>query len=311
MRNAFVAELLELAEAHPEVMLLTGDLGFKLFDEFAQRFPGRFINAGVAEPNMVSVAAGLAREGRRPFVYSIAPFVTIRCLEQIRDDVCYHGLPVTVVGIGGGLAYGHNGPTHHAVEDIAAMRALPGMTVVAPCDPPECRALMPKLVELGAPVYLRLGRAAERTLHTAPVNAELGRALVLRPGDDVALIACGSIAEVALQTAELLAQQEIATRVVSMHTIKPLDEEIVHRCLAETGALFTLEEHSVLGGLGGAVAEVVAEAASGKPFRRFGIPDQFTHVSGTQAYLREQFGLTPQRLAWTMHDITAQQKSSA
>ena len=173
MRNAFIRGLTALAERDDRVVFLTGDLGYKLFDNFAERFPGRFLNAGVAEQNMVGVAAGLALEGFRPFVYSIATFATLRCLEQIRDDVCYNGLAVTVVGVGGGFSYGANGPTHHATEDLAVMRALPNMTVVAPGDPVEAELAVAALPD--APSYLRLGRAGDPVVHQSPPEFSVGR----------------------------------------------------------------------------------------------------------------------------------------
>jgi len=297
MRNAFIRGLTALAQEDERVVLLTGDLGFKIFDDFARRFPGRFVNVGVAEANMIGIAAGLALGGYRPFAYSIAPFVTLRCLEQIRNDVCYNRAPVTIVGVGGGYSYGPNGPTHHALEDIAVMRALPNMTVVCPGDPVEAElAVLATRFHPGA-IYLRLGRAGDAVAHAGRPEFRIGRAITLRPGRDCALIATGAMLPVALATAEILAGKDVSCRVVSMHTVKPLDQALLRECCAEHELLFTLEEHSKIGGLGGAVAEWLAANFAPRRLHCFGAGDEFLHVSGRQSYLRETQGLTPGKIA--------------
>jgi transketolase len=296
MRNAFIRGLTSLAEADSSVIFLTADLGFKLFDDFAARFPGRFINAGVAEANMIGVAAGLALGGFRPFVYSIVPFATLRCLEQIRNDVCYNNVPVTIVGVGGGYSYGPNGPTHHAMEDIAVMRSLPNMTVVCPGDPVEAELAVEAIGSYCAPAYLRLGRAGDPVAHRHAPAFRLGEAITVRPGRDCTLISTGGMLPVALEAAEILAG-EISCRVVSMHTVKPLDSGILSKCCRETRALFTLEEHSRLGGFGSAVAEWLAQNDLQFPLHAFGADDTFIHLSGTQEYLREHQGLSAQQIA--------------
>ena len=191
MRNAFIRGLTARAAEDQRVMLLTGDLGFKIFDDFAARFPGRFLNAGVAEANMIGVAAGLALAGFRPFAYSIVPFVTLRCLEQIRDDICYNNVAVAIVGVGGGYSYGLNGPSHHALEDIAIMRALPNMTVVCPGDPLEAELAVQASASHEGPLYLRLGRAGDAIAYREPPAFRIGEAITLRPGNDCALISTG------------------------------------------------------------------------------------------------------------------------
>ncbi len=223
MRNAFIRALTDAAAADERIVFLTGDLGFKLFDDFAARYPGRFMNVGVAEATMAGVAAGLALEGKKPFIYSIVPFATLRCYEQIRNDICYHEADVTVVGVGGGYSYGPNGPTHHALEDIAVMRALPNMTIVCPGDPAETVAAVHALARHRGPAYLRLGRAGEPTVHPGPVTLTIGTSLVLREGRDVALLATGNMLATAVRVADLLAPRGLTCRVVSMPTVKPLD----------------------------------------------------------------------------------------
>ncbi len=227
MRDAFIRGMMTLAEQDRRVVLLTGDLGFKLFDNFAARFRGRFYNAGVAEANMMGVAGGLALGGLRPFAYSIVPFATLRCLEQIRNDICYQEAAVTVVGVGGGYSYGANGPTHHSLEDIAVMRCLPNMTVVCPGDPVEAELATRAAGAHAGPLYLRLGRARDAVVHGSVPPFSIGRAIVVREGGDCVLIATGGILPVAVAAAAQLAGEGIGCRVVSMHTVKPLDEALL------------------------------------------------------------------------------------
>lgn len=303
MRDAFVRALTEVAGRDDRVVFLTGDLGFRLFDDFAARFPGRFWNVGVAEATMASVAAGLALEGKKPFVYSIVPFVTMRCFEQVRNDICYHEADVVLVGVGGGYAYGLNGPTHHGVEDIALMRALPNMKVVCPADPLEASAAVHALARERGPAYLRLGRAGEPRIHETPPDFRLGKALVLREGSDLALLSCGPIAAVGLEAAERLAGAGVSVRVVSMPTVKPLDTECVLEAAERFRAVATLEEHTTLGGFGSAVAEVLAEAGIRIPFRRFGTADRFCSLCGDQTTLRRANGLDAETLSTALLEL--------
>ena len=297
MRNAFIRGLTTLAEQDERVVLLTGDLGFKIFDDFAARFPGRFYNAGVAEANMMSVAAGLAMGGLRPFAYSIAPFATSRCLEQIRNDICYQEAGVTVVGVGGGYSYGANGATHHSLEDIAIMRCLPNMTVVCPGDPVEAELATLAAGGHTGPLYLRLGRAGDAIVHKGQPPFSIGRAIVVEEGSDCALITTGGILPVAVAAAAQLAREGIVCRVVSMHTVKPLDEALLQRCAAECGALFTIEEHGLIGGLGSAVGEWVAATGVRCRLRSYGAGDLFAHLCGSQEYFRRMQGLTAEGVA--------------
>jgi len=296
MRNAFIRGLTALAETDPSVVFLTADLGYKIFDDFAARFPGRFMNVGVAESNMIGVAAGLAMGGYRPFVYSIAPFATLRCFEQIRNDVCYNHVPVTVVGVGGGYSYGPNGPTHHALEDIAAMRSLPNMRVVCPGDPLETELAVKAIGAHREPTYLRLGRAGDPVVHREPPQFRIGEAMTVRRGSDCTLISTGGMLPVALEAAELLSD-DVSCRVVNMHTVKPLDEVTLSNCCRETEALFTVEEHSRIGGLGSAVSEWLADNDLQFPLHSFGTRDSFTHNSGSQEYMRHDQELSAPQIA--------------
>jgi transketolase len=252
------------------------------------------LNAGVAEQNMTGVAAGLALCGKIVFTYSIGNFSTIRCLEQIRNDICYHQADVKIVSIGGGFSYGPLGMTHHAVEDLAIMRVLPSMVVVAPGDPFEVEQATRALVARPGPAYLRLGRAGEPRLHGLGAVFELGRAIRVKEGRALTIISSGGMLETGVRAAELLGEAGIDTRVVSMHTLKPLDEAEILSAAAETGAIATLEEHSLIGGLGSAVAEVLAEASGPRGrLKRLGVPSTFASEVGSQDYLRAMHGLSP------------------
>jgi transketolase len=293
MRTAFFRSLFSLAERDPRITLVTGDLGFGVLEPFAERFPSQFLNAGVAEQNMTGLAAGMALSGRIVFTYSIANFPTIRCLEQIRNDVCYHRANVKVVSVGGGYAYGSLGMSHHATEDIALLRALPGMVVVSPADPIEAENATRAVAEHDGPCYLRLGRAGERPAHRKPIDFRLGKALPVRAGGDLTIIATGAILQACLEAAEQLDRIGIGAAVLSMHTIKPLDVEAVLGAAERTQAVLTVEEHSVVGGLGSAVAEVLAQhARRSVAFRILALPDRFCTEVGDQAWQLSASGLT-------------------
>jgi transketolase len=298
MREAFFRALVGLAEQDERVHLIVGDLGFGVVEEFARRFPQRFLNAGVAEQNMTGIAAGLALSGKIVFTYSIANFPILRCLEQVRNDVCYHNASVKIVAVGGGLAYGALGATHHATEDLAILRALPRMVVVAPGDPLEAEAATRAVAAHAGPCYLRLGRAGEAKVHRAPIDFALGKAIELRQGSDVTLISTGGMLATAMQAAELLQDADVQARVLSMHTVKPLDTAAIESAVRETGAVFTLEEHSIVGGLGGAVAEFLAESSVAVVvFKRFGLPSEFSPFVGSQEYIRAHHGLSAEAVA--------------
>lgn len=312
MRGAFFHALLALAERDQRVNLIVGDLGFGVVEEFARRFPDRFLNAGIAEQNMTGIAAGMALSGKIVFTYSIANFPVLRCLEQVRNDVCYHNANVKIVAVGGGLAYGSLGATHHATEDLAIMRSLPRMVVVAPGDPAEAEAATRAVAAHAGPCYLRLGRAGEAKVHRGEIDFQLGKAIPVRPGSDLTLISTGGLLETAVQAAESLQHAGLQTRVLSMHTVKPLDANAILGAARETGAVFTLEEHSVDGGLGGAVAELLLEAGGGLvTFRRFGLPSAFSSAVGTQEYLRAQNGLTAEAVASAIVSILEKDRSFA
>jgi transketolase len=292
MRTAFIDAIFEAAKADPRIVLVVGDLGFGVVTPFMEELPDQFVNAGVAEQNMTGLAAGMALSGKIVFTYSIANFPVLRCLEQIRNDVCYHNVNVRIVPVGGGMAYGSLGPSHHATEDLAIMRALPNMVVMAPGDPVEARLAARASLKHEGPIYLRLGRAGEPVVHHSEPEFEIGRAITVRNGSDATVIVTGGLLYNAVQASEVLEQEGIGLQVLSMPTVKPLDEKAVLDAAHETSAMFTLEEHSVIGGLGGAVAETLLESGkSPHQFKRIGLHDEFSSKVGDQEYLRAQYGL--------------------
>ncbi len=304
MRTAFIETLNELADQDDRVCLIVGDLGYSVIEAFANKHPDQFVNAGVSEQNMIGLAVGMALTGKVVFTYSIGNFGTLRCLEQIRNDVCYHRANVKVVAVGGGLAYGNLGVTHHASEDVAIMRALPNMTVVAPGDPVEARLATRAVVALDGPCYLRLGKAGEPVVHMEEPDFQLGRALTLRDGSDLTLIASGGMLATADKVAKALAVQGLGVRLLSMHTVKPIDREAVTRAAVETRYVFTLEEHSIEGGLGGAVAEVMAELDPGHAsLKRIGLRPEFNKTVGDQNYLKKLHGLDEESVLKTIQQI--------
>jgi len=298
MRNAFAAEITELARTDPRVVLLTADIGNRLFDTFKDRYSDRFYNCGVAEANMIGVAAGLAMNGLRPVAYTITPFITTRCLEQIRVDICYHDVPVTLVGTGAGLSYASLGPTHHSCEDIALLRALPNMAVVAPGDPIEVRLAIREVIQRCQATYLRLGKKGEAVIHKTTPEFALGKAITLRQGSEVCLLGVGNILPEVMATAELLEEQGISTQVASFHTVKPLDMDYLSRVFERFSLIATIEEHSLIGGFGAAVAEWLADQSGSRGVLcRFGTSDRFLHEAGEQEHARRCFGLTAGQMA--------------
>jgi len=299
LREAFVSELEALALEDNRIVLLTGDLGFKLFDRLAETCLGRFLNCGVAEQNMVGVAAGMALSGLRPVCYSIATFMAYRAFEQIKLDICYHRIPVIVVGVGGGFGYSGLGPTHHSLEDVAVMRSLPGMTVICPSDGWECRAALRSAMKHDGPSYIRLGgRGGQEIRGSYPSGFQIGKAIVLREGRDVCILSCGPIMSEAIAAADIISNYGIQTQIVSMHTIKPLDEAVLREAFMCHHLVVVVEEHSVIGGLSSAVAEWMADAGPQKArLLRLGSPDEFFKEAGERHHALTKLGLTGDKIA--------------
>ena len=297
MRAAFIQNLTECAKTDERIWLLVGDLGYSVVEEFRDTFPNRFIDIGVAEQDMIGIATGLALSGNIVFVYSIANFPTLRCLEQIRNDACYHNANVKIVAVGGGFVYGAQGMSHHATEDLAIMRSLPNMIVVAPGDPVEAALATNAITQYAGTCYLRLSKSKEIIVHKIQPHFELGKAITIREGKDVTLICTGSILNNTVLAAERLAKFGIHAQVLSMHTIKPVDTEVILSAANETKGIITIEEHNIIGGLGSAVAEVLAEMSClYVPFKRIALSDLFSQVVGSQEYLRTIYGLSVENI---------------
>ena len=292
-RAAYGEALVELGAKYPNLVVLDADLSAAtMTGAFAKAYPERFFDCGIAEANMTVIAAGMATTGLKPFTNTFA-----RAYEQVRNSIAYPRLNVTVVGSHGGPSVGEDGATHQMMEDLALMRAVPGMTVVNPCDANEMKQAVEALVEYKGPAYLRLGRSAVETVTDAipGYRFELGKGAVLREGKDVSIVATGMCVQMALEAAKQLEAEGVSARVIDIHTIKPLDEELILTAAKETGAVVTVEEASVVGGLGGAVAELLSEKCP-TPLLRHGVPDEFGR-SGTAAQVLEYFGLTPEKIA--------------
>lgn len=287
MRNAFSDALVAAALSDPKVLLLTGDHGYALFDAFRKARPDQYINCGIAEQNMVGVAAGLAKAGFKPIVYGLAAFVPVRVLEQIKIDVCYENLPVILIGDGAGFVYSHLGTSHQSTEDIACTRAIPSLTVLSPADRFEMTATMELALKLGSPVYLRVGKSDRGDVHAGPMRLQAGEMVQVKKGTRrVALLATGSMVKTALE----LADQGLDAEVWSVPSIKPLSRAQLAEITSRVDCLITLEEHSVMGGLGSCVAEELS-AYRPLPVLRIGIEDRFSTYCGTWDYLLQAHGL--------------------
>ena len=268
--------------------IVVPDLGFGVLDHFAKKYPKQFFNAGIAEQNMTGIAAGLGIEGKTVFTYSIGNFNTLRCLEQIRNDACYHNANVNIVSIGGGFSYGALGYSHHATEDIAIMRAIPNLRVFCPCDFWEVQEITKKVIELGGVNYIRIDKSSYLNKKNKSETFKVGKARVLSEGNDLTIITCGGIANVAIEAKKELLKFNINCKVISMHTIKPIDKKIIIDSVKKTGCIVTLEEHILIGGLGGAVSEfLMQENLYPKRFKMLGLKPKFSTIVGSQNYLRE------------------------
>ena len=297
-RNAYGEALAELAEKYPKLVVLDADLsGSTMTKFFAKAYPERFFDCGIAEANMTGIAAGLAASGYKPFINSFAMFSAGRPYEQVRNSIAYPHLNCTVVGSHGGISVGEDGATHQCIEDLALMRELPGMLVCCPCDGYEMKLAVAALMEYDGPAYLRLARSATEVItdRVPGYKFELGKGATLREGCDVTVIATGIMVPMALEAAEALKEEGLSVRVIDMHTIKPLDADLVIKAAKETGCIVTAEEHSVVGGLGGAVCELLSGTCP-VPVIRVGVDDQFGR-SGKASEVLEYFGLTPVGIA--------------
>ena len=296
MRDTFVRTLIDEAKKNKNIELVTGDLGFGVLKPFWEQLPDQFTNAGIAEQNMTSLAAGMALEGKTVVTYSIGNFPTLRALEQIRNDCAYHNADVKIVCVGGGFVYGSLGMSHHATEDIAVMRALPDVTVLCPGDLVEAECATRAMLKHSGTCYLRLGRGGEKRIHNKINYFEIGRAINLRSGSDIAVFSTGAILDEIVGAVEILEKAGIYPTVYSFPTVKPIDRDTITAVAATHKLIFTVEEHNIVGGFGSAVAEVVAEAG-GARLIRIGIDDRYSTEVGSQKYLRDRYGVSASKIA--------------
>jgi transketolase len=304
MRQACFKAIYQIARQDERIVFIGSDLGQGTLEEFKREMPRRFFMEGVSEAHVVGMAAGLALEGKIPFVCTIASFLTRRCYEQVFLDLGLHGAKVRLVGLGGGLVYGPLGPTHMATDDFALMRAVPGMTVIAPADTLEMQVAVKASVDCPGPVYLRVARGGEPTVIDSVHGFEIGKGRVLRSGDKALLVTTGIMAGPALQAAKVLSSSGVEISILHLPTIKPLDVDSLLEAVRAVPAVFSLEEHVINGGLGSAVAETIAEAGfqSPKRFRRLGLKDAFSNCYGSQALLLERYELSAENIARVVFD---------
>ena len=291
MRTTFVNTLKELARQDERVFLVTADMGYSVLETFKDEFPDRFLNTGIAEQNTIGIAAGLASRGKIVFVYSIIPFVTMRCFEQVRLDLAYNFMNVKLVGVGAGLTYGPLGSSHHALEDIAIMRSLPDMTVLCPGDPIETRELIKRSYEYEGPVYIRLGKNGEPKIHPDETRIEIGKSITVLKGNDLALITTSNMLETGKKWVEEWKQDGVNVSLISMPSLKPFDSSTVKNLIDKEIPIITLEEHSVIGGLGSIISQVIATTGKPVKFQQIGINDEFSHVVGGHEFQRKKFML--------------------
>jgi transketolase len=310
MRRSFVHALIDVADHDPRVVLLTGDLGFMVFEPFVARFPDRFFNVGVAEQNLVGVATGLAEAGFLPFVYSIVTFASLRAYEFIRNGPLHHRLPVRIVGMGGGFEYGTAGPSHHGIEDIAVMRALVGMTVIAPADHAQAATAVRACWDLPGPVYLRLGKDDGTLVPGLDGRFRLGRAEVVRRGRDLAMVTVGAVSAEVAAAAGDLAASGVESTVVVVASVSPAPVDDLIEILQGFTTVLTVEAHSVVGGLGSLVSEVVAEHGLGCRVVRCGVRSAADGTGGSEAYLNDRHGLSGRALARTAREALARLPAS-
>jgi transketolase len=293
MRTIFVDEVRKIAREDNRIVFLMSECGFSVTEGFEGEFPDRFYNTGIAEQSLVGTAAGVALRGLRPIAYNMAMFLTMRAYEQIRVDVCYQNLPVILAGVGPGLSYGAAGTTHHSIEDVAIMRVLPNLTVVFPSCELDVRQSVRQAIALEKPCYIGLGRAPRQlSVSYSAGMFQIGKAIRMAEGADAAVFTYGSMIPVAIDAAGLLKKDGIALRVYNMHTIKPLDKDAIDEAARDCGVIFSLEEENIIGGLGGAIAEYIAEKDDIRcRFRRLVVPDVYLDKAGSYTWLLKQFGL--------------------
>lgn len=302
MRTAYLNTLYDLAKEDPRVYALISDNGAIVYDRYRADLADQYLNLGISEANMIAMAAGMASRGKIPFAYTIGSFLAYRAFEFIRNDVCLQRQNVKIVGTGAGEKYSALGPTHHSTEDMGGLRSLPGLTILSPASPMEVMKATRAAYELDGPVYLRLGTNREEEIYTADYDFKIGKAVTLRDGGDVTVIATGPIMKDVIEVADEAGKNGISVRVVNMHTISPLDEEAVKKAVDETGRIITAEDHNINTGLGSAVAGVIAEYGKGVKFKRLGLTD-FSHGYGNYQEVRTANGIGKEQMLAAVREM--------
>jgi len=305
LRSTFIKTLTNLAKNDERIFLITPDLGFSVLEEFEQKFPNRFLNVGIAEQNAVGIASGLALSGKIVYVYSIIPFITMRAFEQIRVDVAYMNTNVRLVGVGAGLSYGAAGATHHSIEDIAIMNALPNMSVFSPCDPYEIEQITKETINHKGPIYFRLAKNGEPIISSTQNEVKLGKLNYIKQMFDsnIAILFTGNASDIALDVFNGLNSNNLKVDLISVHTIKPFDYEELFKILVSKKYIFTIEEHSLIGGLGSIVAFYIAQSKYKPIFKSFALPDVYSHYVGKQSFIREKLGFTSQNILNNIREV--------
>ncbi|MBU1085630.1 MAG: transketolase C-terminal domain-containing protein [Candidatus Beckwithbacteria bacterium] len=300
MRQTFITTVEKLAQTDPRLVVLTGDLGFTVLENFRDQFPDRFFNLGVAESNLMSVAAGMALSDQIPIVYSISNFVTLRPFEFIRNDIGYQNANVKIVGVGGGFGYGLAGITHQNLEDISLLKTIPNLTIISPSDPIETAILTRLAIKHQGPVYLRLGKVGESNLHSKSPKLKLGQGFIFNQGTKLAIFTAGGITANVLEACKILKTNQLNPTIINLHTIKPLDTKLIIKIASQHQHLFSVEEHLLVGGLGSSLAEILVDKHLPTPLTRLGIKLYPKHHIGNQNFLRHLHGLSPQKIAQTI-----------
>ncbi len=290
MRTAYLDTLYELAQKDKRVFALLADNGIIVYDKYQKSFPNQYLNLGISEANMVAVAAGMANQGKIPFAYTIGVFLAFRALEFIRNDVCLQNQNVKLIGTGAGMIYSELGPTHHATEDLGGLRALPNLQIITPASPMEVRKAALAAYKHVGPVYLRLGTNREPEIYMEDYDFQIGKAVTIREGKDLTIVGMGTVLPDILEVTDQIKEDGIGIRVINMHTIKPLDQEVLIKAVEETGKIITVEDHNIIGGLGSAVSEVIAEYGKAVRFKRLGLRE-FSHGYGTYEEVKNQNGI--------------------
>lgn len=299
MRKACLSSIYELASHDDRVIFIGSDITKRNLEKFSEEFPNRFLMEGIYEGHIIGMAAGLAMNGKIPYVNTLATFITRRCYEQILLDLCLHKLPVRLIGSGGGVVYAPLGPTHLANDDFAILRAIPNMTIIAPCDADEMERIMPQTIDWSGPIYIRLAKGGDKIISSDNNVCIIGKAIMLRPGHEILYITTGITSQIALDAAALLSEQGIEPKILHLHTIKPLDSATILEHAQDVKAIITVEEHTLPCGLGSAVSEILMESDINKNiiFKRFGFPDTFTDELGSQDQILDKYHISPVKIA--------------